>query len=402
MFILRRAPHDEFTLRTFVQLSQSVNFEHDAFYLAASYLTDSMWTVEHKRVLEAYSNVQLPDSTDYQDTPRDFYKNIFENNIKSNLVLVGTKDHYTSDHFNPWKDHKPEVLSYLENVMIKHPDKTFILFTSLESVHPLIHLPNLRIIPWGGDITNQEHEYKNLTPVTEKNMNSSLNYLSLNRNHRYQREMLVSLLLEYQLEPHGLISCMFQDRIYSKNIRFWNFKVHEQIQDLFVAGRKKLKTYQFNLKDEYAIYEKLDNDNVTNFKNKLCNYYKDTFVEIINETSFFETCFLITEKTANCIYGSNFPIWISSKGTVDFLRNTGLDVFDDIVDHSYDDIHDPIHRLNSALELNFRLLMDNTLIKKLWIKNKDRFINNHNFLKNNMHEFYKNRTVELFKHHVPQ
>jgi hypothetical protein len=80
----------------------------------------------------------------------------------------------------------------------------------------------------------------------------------------------------------------------------------------------------------------------------------------------------------------------------------GLDVFDDIVDHSYDDIDDPILRLNSAIELNFRLLIDNTLVKKLWLKNKDRFIFNHNFLKNNLHTFYKNRTVELFKHHVPQ
>lgn len=402
MFILRRAPHDEFTLRTFVQLSQSIKCQHDAFYLAAPYLTDHMWTTEHKRVLKTYSDIPLSNLDDYQDTPQDFYKNIFENNIKSNLVLVGTKDHYTADHFNPWKDHQPSVLKYLENVMIKHPDKTFILFTSLEHLDPLIHLPNLRIIPWGGDITNQEFEYKNLTAITEKNMNSSINYLSLNRNHRYQREMLVSLLLEYQLESRGLVSCMFQDKLHAQNMRFWNFNGNESIRDLFVAGRKKLKTHQFNLNDEYTIYENLDNDNVTNFKNKLCNYYKDTFVEIINETSFFETCFLITEKTANCIYGSNFPIWISSKGTVDFLRSMGLDVFDDIVDHSYDEIHDPVLRLNSALELNFRLLMDNTLIKKLWIKNKDRFIKNHNFLKNNMYEFYKNRTVQSFKHHVPQ
>jgi hypothetical protein len=327
---------------------------------------------------------------------------VFENNIKSKLVLIGTKDHYTSDHFNPWTDHKPDVLIYLENVMIKHPDKTFILFTSLEYVEPLIHLPNLRIIPWGGDITNQELEYNKLTPITEKNMDSQYNYICLNRNYRYQRELLVSLLLEYQLENTGMISCMFQDKMNSKNLKFWNFKGNEEILKLFLSGREKIKTQTFNLNDSYEIYKNLDNDNTTNFKNKLSNYYKDTFVEIISETSFFEQCFLITEKTANCFYGSNFPIWISSKGTVSFLRNMGLDVFDDIVDHGYDDIDDPILRLNLAIELNFRLLIDNTLVKKLWLKNRDRFIFNHNFLKNNLHNFYKTRTIELFKHHVPQ
>jgi hypothetical protein len=402
MFILRRAPHDEFTLRTFVQLSNSIPFEHDAFYLAASYFTDHMWTLEHSRVLKHFSPDTTLSNEEYQDSPKNFYKNTFEHMIKSDLVLLGTKDHYTSGQYNPWTQHQPDVVEYLESIMLKHPDKTFILFTSVENLEQVLHLPNVRIIPWGGDITNQELEYNKLTPITEKNMDSQYNYICLNRNYRYQRELLVSLLLEYQLENTGMISCMFQDKMDSNNLKFWNFKGNEEILKLFLSGREKIKTQAFNLNDSYEIYKNLDNDNTTNFKNKLSNYYKDTFVEIISETSFFEQCFLITEKTANCFYGSNFPIWISSRGTVSFLRDMGLDVFDDIVDHSYDEIDDPILRLNSAIELNFRLLIDNTLVKKLWLKNRDRFIFNHNFLKNNLHNFYKTRTVELFKHHVPQ
>jgi hypothetical protein len=360
-----------------------------------------MWTLEHSRVLKHYSKEIILSEEEYQDTPKNFYKDVFESLIKSNLVLLGTKDHYTSGQYNPWSQTQPDVVEYLESIMVKHPDKTFILFTSVENLEPLLHLPNVRIIPWGGDITNQELEYKKLEPVLEKNMDSRYTYLCFNRNYRYQREMLVSLLLEYQLDNTGLVSCMFKNKMDKDNSGFWNFESHEEIRDLFLSGRKKIESHTFNLNDDYEIYKNLDNDNNSNFKNKLSNYYKETFVEIISETSFFEPCFLITEKTANCFYGSNFPIWISSKGTVSFLRDMGLDVFDDIVDHSYDDIHDPILRLHSALELNFRILTDNELVKKLWIKNKERFIANHKFLKNNLYDFYKNRTIELFKHHVP-
>lgn len=46
----------------------------------------------------------------------------------------------------------------------------------------------------------------------------------------------------------------------------------------------------------------------------------------------------ISEKTFKAFAWYQIPIWHASPGTVDVVRNMGFDLFDDIIDHSYDKI----------------------------------------------------------------
>ena len=64
-------------------------------------------------------------------------------------------------------------------------------------------------------------------------------------------------------------------------------------------------------------------------------------------------------------------------------------MFDDIVDHSYDLIDNPIDRLYSAIYNNHKLLTDNNYIKELWIQHKDRFESNINVAKSSMYNFFE-------------
>jgi hypothetical protein len=207
-----------------------------------------------------------------------------------------------------------------------------------------------------------------LEPVLDKNYNSTYTFLSLNRNARLHRKELIRALYRQNLNSHGLVSCMFSNQ---------------------------LENIEPNINDNYEIYNNHQNDNVNNFNNKLRNYYKDTFVEIVSETSFTEPAFNLTEKTLNSVYGCSFPIFISSAGTVRFLRAMGLDVFDDVVDHSYDDIEEPWTRLDKAISLNINLLTETERIKYLHKTNQQRFINNVDFVKTTMYDFYKNRTESI-------
>lgn len=58
----------------------------------------------------------------------------------------------------------------------------------------------------------------------------------------------------------------------------------------------------------------------------------------------------ITEKTFKCFFLKSLPIWMAVPGTVDHVRSQGFDVFDDIIDHSYDEISDPDLRLNAVTD----------------------------------------------------
>jgi hypothetical protein len=79
---------------------------------------------------------------------------------------------------------------------------------------------------------------------------------------------------------------------------------------------------------------------------------------------------------------------------VAFLRSMGMDMFDDIIDHSYDSIENPIDRLYTAITSNIELLTNNQKTKQLWQSNQHRFINNVAFAKNMLYNFYSLRAEE--------
>jgi hypothetical protein len=58
----------------------------------------------------------------------------------------------------------------------------------------------------------------------------------------------------------------------------------------------------------------------------------------------------ITEKTFKAFGMLQLPVWWAVPGLVDQVRRMGFDVFDDIVDHSYDNIVDQSQRLDAVIE----------------------------------------------------
>jgi hypothetical protein len=375
MLILRQSPNDQFTMSLFVKLTNQIKIPHNSFYL---------WSAG----LHRWNNY------DEQEIRQQLF-----NNITEKYVVIGMKDHLTSGIFNPWYDTKPDVADYLDDMFKFYKDKKFILFTPLENLDAYLDNKNLIIIPWGGDITNQRLTYKLINPMIMKNFASKYTFISLNRNPRPARFYSLSLIFGLGLEKHGLISCMFQEQALSSDQHFgWKFTNDQQsIKNTINVGMEKLANATLPLTDRSNIYEKTgQNNNAINFSSVLSKYYKEVFIEIINETSYVEKCFVTSEKTTNSILGCCFPIWLSSQGTVKFYREMGMDVFDDIIDHSYDSIENPIDRMNAAITNNTALLTDPKLVKELWKKNMQRFLKNVYFIKNTIFDFYQNRAVNKF------
>ena len=373
--ILHRPPHDLFTMRLFYRLMQDVKTPADAIYL---------WTMYFDKNLD-----HLSDINNEVACKREMYTA-----IKNDLVIMGIKDHYTSGWYNPYTEDKPNLIQYFEDMFAFYRDKTFIVFTSTEG--QTFNSPNVHVINWGGDLTNQRFEYQKLDPVIDKNLESKFSYISLNRNYRHHRTLALSAVYGLNLEETGFITFMTRNEM-PPVISDMACSIDEPMLSILEKGFNKLKSATFAREDDYEIYPKLDNNNVHNFDNNLRNYYRDTFVEIITETSFTETCYLLTEKTLNSIYGCNFPILLSGQGAVGFLRSMGLDMFDDVIDHSYDQIADPVQRLYFAIERNKEILNNSSLAKTLWLTNQDRFLKNVEFARNNLYNFYQTRAEKQWK-----
>jgi hypothetical protein len=305
-------------------------------------------------------------------SPPENMNQFFQNlKCRTPLVVIGIKDCLEG------------CSNSIEGFVKRNPDTNIILFTSVERLDLELAEPNLHIIPWGGDWVNQKTQYSVLEPVLDKNFNSDRTFICLNRHPRPHRLITMSYLLGTGYAKNGIIS-------YLKNPNgnptvlldkvSWVFgPEHNDIRKKILSGFDRLVRGDELVDDTYEIYKQYGlfrNHNSGNFENKLRSMYQNSFVEIVGESQFSATSFFITEKTAHAFYGCNFPIIISGCGTVAHLRELGLDVFDDIVDHTYDTIANPFDRIVAAIESNRRLLTDPDYAKQSWQQCQSRFEKN--------------------------
>jgi len=138
-------------------------------------------------------------------------------------------------------------------------------------------------------------------------------------------------------------------------------------------------------------YKNYNFDNTQNFIN-LLPVYKSTAVNVITETMYYENCGIITEKTFQAFGAMQLPIVIGYKGIINDLRSFGFDMFDDILDNSYDTMSNDI-RWKMALDLNKPVLSNNFNYTKLL----PRLLNNQQYLLNGK---YLELLLNKFNKHV--
>ncbi len=110
--------------------------------------------------------------------------------------------------------------------------------------------------------------------------------------------------------------------------------------------------------------------NSTNYKQLLQkNVFEPSCISLITEPPIYEKEAHLSEKVIMAIYGGTIPIFIGGWRCADALRIMGFDMFDDIVDHSYETLEDPWDRVTNAFHLNIELLesftITDTVLKRM-------------------------------------
>lgn len=187
------------------------------------------------------------------------------------------------------------------------------------------------------------------------------NFCSLNNNFRMHKGYLIKQLYCAELGTSGLIT--------ANDKRFNHYRPAPMDHYYFMdsVGYERVATKPV-----------LSTTNAFNF-----SYINDTIDSCINisvETSIRN--FFPTEKTLQPIAVGRIPIWVGKMGMVEEVRQQGFDVFDDIIDHSYDTIYNPKERIKATIQLNKPLLSSsgvidvyNSVIPRL-ISNREHFLTN--------------------------
>ena len=97
--------------------------------------------------------------------------------------------------------------------------------------------------------------------------------------------------------------------------------------------------------------------------------FEPSCISLITEPTYIEREAILTEKTIMAVYGGTIPIWVGGWRCANSMQSLGFDVFDDIVDHSYQTLEDPLQRVRNSITLNKKLLSNfeitTSIIKRL-------------------------------------
>jgi hypothetical protein len=107
--------------------------------------------------------------------------------------------------------------------------------------------------------------------------------------------------------------------------------------------------------------------------------YQNTYVNLVTETVTDVNKPMLSEKTFKPIIAGQFFVLIAPPGAIEFLRNIGIDTFDDIIDHNYDSIIDTRERILAVIK-QVDHLMDQDL-GDIYNQNKHRLKHNSEYFK---------------------
>lgn len=276
-----------------------------------------------------------------------------------------------------------------------HKDKQFLMLTDQPGWEKIAAWPNnvewifYNCIPFASE--PNEKLYRTTDCLVDKNFDSNKIGISLNRLPRNHRLCGLSYMLGAGLDEICVITAPLlawhlenDHHMDIMNTVSWNFDNKDNFKHTMLSGWERAKNadgiFPVTL-DAYPPYDDLAPNETTscnydNYKNRLVPFYRNSFVEFINASMYEYPIPWICEKILNSQLASNFPIFVSGTGVVQWFRDNGLDVFDDIVDHSYDSEKDPVLRLEKLVCDNKHLLINTSRTKDLWTKHHARFESN--------------------------
>lgn len=252
--------------------------------------------------------------------------------------------------------------------------------------------PNIHRIwfPYVGMLEDMDG-YQAVDIVREKNFSSTKHWVSLNRCHNHHRVMTAMILLGQglglDLDEKKHTGRLHISPAPLQGVRdwkqFWGNTYHQVLdpsqEKILDQGFKRLRNGMNGGQPDGSVISDTVRlrSNSVNFDKRLRYMYQDSVIEIINGTTFYNPAgYSYCEKVLNSILGMNLPLFSGNRGMVHGMRLMGFDVFDDIIDHSYDVVEDPIQRMFALVQSNLRLLQDRDVARACWVKALPRLLAN--------------------------
>jgi hypothetical protein len=296
-------------------------------------------------------------------------------------ILTKPEIIYVSDHHYDEEQQCFHVKTLLENSACD-PREHLVVFDHMNhedelSAYNTLYLPIL--------LSAESKEFASANIVPDWS-NKTFNFNFMINKPRHNREFLLLLIKHFKLENYCYTLC-WQDIQISRDTMARRTS-NAEYKKIILETEVDIPGHYLSVGTERLLGRGLQYGSVKNFENYVNllkqNIFEPSCVSLITEPSFYERETLKTEKTIMSMYGGTLPIWVGGWRIPQSLRDLGFDVFDDIIDHSYESMSDPYDRAYYAVRKNLDLLRDFTAAKDFIERNHDRFQHNIRLIEQNV------------------
>lgn len=173
-----------------------------------------------------------------------------------------------------------------------------------------------------------------------------------NKRYSPHRHVIASYLIS-KIPKHMLNLSWFSESKVEHLTERMDLDLLMEKKDSVLKGLRELDelapmSFDAQIKSKISIYE---NYHIDYDKINTAVLYKESFCAIINETRFFQSTSIISEKIINPILNNRFFIIVGPPRTLHHLRKFGIKTFGDWIDESYDEEPDHNIRLLKILDI---------------------------------------------------
>ena len=229
---------------------------------------------------------------------------------------------------------------------------------------------------------------RELTPIFQEEKNGKF-FMCRNRSAKPHRISLISTLIEngimedvnYSFIPHAhRMDCFIALEPYLD--KSFIEKNGDMIK--YVMNHSKICDYESKKNWINQKNNEFQSDQPPIFRvPELQESFENSYVNIITESIFSSNCNSIhhSEKSFRPFFYYQFPIFLATPNHVAYLRNNyNFDMFDDIINHSYDTVSDDFTRFKMVCDEISRISENKDNFKRFYSDNKHRFIKNKQIL----------------------
>lgn len=298
----------------------------------------------------------------------------YQGEILERPEIIFIQDH----HYNEETRSFP-IQQILENSSCDPQQHTLVFDHVLKHDDRLVKYNQVHL-PWFLSKSCQQFLEQNIHPNWDNKM-CTFNFM-INKI-RVHRAFLLMLLEHFNLTNYEYTLCWKNNNVNRQSM----IKDNPKYQDIIINAQLLFPSRQYLFGHERLLDQGLQYGHSTNsevYQTFLqSNVFEPSCISLVTEPAFYERETIITEKTIMSIYGGTIPIWVGGWCIADWMRSRGFDVFDDLVDHSYQDLVDPYDRCYEAINKNYKLLSDFAVAKKFVQQNRARLQHNLDLIRTN-------------------